>query len=278
MRGGRRARAVRARSRTRRVGWYASASRPPPDGPLSLGRLAEESIVTFPSTTTPYRCLERLFADRDRPPLLHGSASLSIVRHLVAQGFGIGILPRAMVAPEGGGQDVPSGRADVRRLAVCGEAVPAPLRFVVAWRDVPGAVAGPAVGRAAAGCGNPLRERSPERFSRSGMGTTRGYSETRVSVLSNGRRFRLAARNARRCVRAAASREAKRRDEPSWRTACVATGGMQSLVYWIDKSRDRQDMAGSYYLSVQSALYSGIPILGRHAPAEPQNGWRGQLW
>ena len=145
--------AAREALRPIEVGWYASAARPAPDAPLSLERLAGESIVTFPSTTTPYRRLARLFADLDRPPLLHGSASLSTVRHLVAQGFGIGILPRAMVEPHGRarGEGVAGdgARSDVRPLAVCDAAVPEPLRFTVAWRDVPGAPTGAAVARAA---------------------------------------------------------------------------------------------------------------------------------
>ena len=127
------------------VGWYARAARPAPPAPLSLEDLARESIVTFPSTTTPYRRLERLFAGMDRPPPLHGSASLSTVRHLVAQGFGIGILPRAMVEPA----DATEGPRDVRPLAVCEAAVPPPLRFTVAWRDVPGLSTGAVVARAA---------------------------------------------------------------------------------------------------------------------------------
>ena len=109
------------------VGWYASAAAVRDPAPASLEALARESIVTYPRTTTPYRQLERLFDAMETPPLLHGSASLSTVRHLVAQGFGIGILPCAMV------RDAPPWPDGVRPLVTCEAARPAPLAFVVAW-------------------------------------------------------------------------------------------------------------------------------------------------
>ena len=129
------------------VGWYASAGAPRDPAPASLARLARESIVTYPRTTTPYRRLERLFQRAGAAPLLHGSASLSTVRHLIAGGFGIGILPCAMVrSPDTDGLAWPDG---VRPLAVCDEARPESLRFVAAWYPGGGEGTGEIVAHAA---------------------------------------------------------------------------------------------------------------------------------
>ena len=106
------------------VGWYAAAGRPADAVPLDLDALAGEPIVTYARGTLPHRRLERLFAGAGAAPSLHGSASLSTVRHLIAEGFGVGTLPRAMAARDGA----------VRPLAVCPEAAPDPLEFAVAWR------------------------------------------------------------------------------------------------------------------------------------------------
>lgn len=126
------------------VDWYAGAARPPDPEPLSLATLSRESIVTYSKGTTPYERIERLFAAVDEPPLLHGSASLSTVQHLIASGFGIGLLPRRMVAS---GPSTAAG--NVRPLAVCEAARPEPLRFVVAWIGTEGDATGDTVARAA---------------------------------------------------------------------------------------------------------------------------------
>ncbi len=108
------------------VDWYESAAAPPRGAAVTLEELAGASIVTYSRTTTPYRRLERLLAGFERTPLLHGSASLSTVRHLIGQNFGIGLLPCAMVPPG-------TASHDVRRLRVCEAARAEPLHFVVAW-------------------------------------------------------------------------------------------------------------------------------------------------
>ena len=80
------------------LGWYCPENLELGDEPLSLCELAEHAIVTFPKGTLPFREVESIFAAPDiSPPTLHGSASLSTVKHLVAGGFGIGVLPTLMV-------------------------------------------------------------------------------------------------------------------------------------------------------------------------------------
>jgi len=80
------------------LGWYCAEDLELGDAPLTLRDLAEHAIVTFPKGTPPFREVESIFAAPDiSQPALHGSASLSTVKHLVAGGFGIGVLPTLMV-------------------------------------------------------------------------------------------------------------------------------------------------------------------------------------
>jgi DNA-binding transcriptional LysR family regulator len=110
-----------------KLGWYAAASLTLPKRPLSVADLAAHQIVTFPKASPPYREVEHIFADPDIvPPLLHGSASLSTVIHLVASGFGIGVLPCRMVEAS------PLG-AQLKALRVQKAAMPSELQFAVAY-------------------------------------------------------------------------------------------------------------------------------------------------
>ena len=80
------------------LGWFCAETMEIGDAPLSLSDLAMHAIVSFPKGTPPFRELESIFAAPDiSQPTLHGSASLSTVKHLVAGGFGIGVLPSLMV-------------------------------------------------------------------------------------------------------------------------------------------------------------------------------------
>ncbi|MEG9883859.1 MAG: LysR family transcriptional regulator [Hyphomicrobiales bacterium] len=77
-----------------RLGWYCAQSAVLPDHPLSPVELAEYEIMTFSRGTAPFREVESVFSSPDiSPPNLHGSASLLTIKHLVAAGFGIGVLP-----------------------------------------------------------------------------------------------------------------------------------------------------------------------------------------
>ncbi len=115
------------------LGWYASVGTAIPasgggnDGPLDLRALASRTIVTFPKATPPFRELEAILAAPDMPqPDLHGSASLSTVIHLVADGFGIGVLPVRMAEAD-------PFCTRIRRLDVEAAADLSALRFVVAY-------------------------------------------------------------------------------------------------------------------------------------------------
>ena len=131
------------------VGWYAASGFATSDRALSLEALAGQSIITYSKGTTPYRRIEELFATLDSPPLLHGSASLAAIRHLIAEGFGIGILPRRMVERDGPERGRRAPADGVRALVVCAAARPEALRFVVAWLPADGDRTGEIVSRAA---------------------------------------------------------------------------------------------------------------------------------
>ncbi len=109
------------------LGWYCATGMALPHHPLTLAELAQYPIVTFPKSTRPYRDIERLLGVPSIPvPELHGSASLSTIRHLVADGFGIGVLPTRIA-------EAPSLGQTLKRIPVATEAELIPLNFVVAY-------------------------------------------------------------------------------------------------------------------------------------------------
>jgi len=118
------------------------------DQPLSLDQLARTSIVTFSKGTVPYQRIERLFTDVMPAPLIHGSASLLAVRHLIGTGFGIGVLPVRMIEASAGGAPA----TDVLPLPVCAAARSDALQFVVAWVPVDGDETGPIIADTAVTC------------------------------------------------------------------------------------------------------------------------------
>lgn len=109
------------------LGWYGAREMKLPSHALSLGELARYPIVTFPKSTAPHRELERLLRSPGLPaPELHGSASLSTIRHLIADQFGIGVLPVRIAEAQSLGPNL-------RPIAVEPEAQLSPLHFVVAF-------------------------------------------------------------------------------------------------------------------------------------------------
>lgn len=129
-----------------KLGWYGTLDMHLPAEPMSLAELAGHTIVTFPKATPPFRELEALLSAPDLPALeLHGSASLSTVIHLVADGFGIGVLPERMAEAE------PFGKR-IKPLPVVDAAKLANLRFMVAYMPERNAELGAAVASIALAC------------------------------------------------------------------------------------------------------------------------------
>lgn len=145
------------------LGWYGAASnKDGEDGdkgetgePLTLTDLARQTIVSFPKGTPPFRELEGLLAAPDLPPPdLHGSASLSTVLHLVADGFGIGVLPVRIAEAD-------LFRSRIRPLKVVDGARLSALRFVVAYMPDRNREVGEEVAAVARACDqNDLERRS----------------------------------------------------------------------------------------------------------------------
>lgn len=128
------------------LGWYRSASAEPPSAPLTLTELASSPIVSFPRGTPPFRELEGILAAPDLPtPDLHASASLSTVTHLVADGFGIGVLPVRLA-------EAAPFSSKLRELPVVDAARMSALRFVVAYMPERNREAGGEVATIASAC------------------------------------------------------------------------------------------------------------------------------
>ncbi|MBI1416778.1 MAG: LysR family transcriptional regulator [Limimaricola sp.] len=81
------------------LGWYVSKDHFTLPDPAGIDDLAALPIVSFPKTTSPHRqVLQLLTPGRRQPAMVHGSASLATMLHLVEQGFGIGTIPRSIVS------------------------------------------------------------------------------------------------------------------------------------------------------------------------------------
>ena len=105
------------------MGWFAAPGLALAEAPLGPADLARQPVVAFSKGTLPHKEVERIFsAPEIAAPLLHGSASLSTMLHLVRDGFGIGTLPLAMAE-----EDLAAGR--LVQLSVQASVRLAPLDF-----------------------------------------------------------------------------------------------------------------------------------------------------
>lgn len=108
------------------IGWFASPAHFTLPAPVGIDALAAVPIVSFPKSTIPHRqVVELLTADRRQPVIVHGSASLATVIHLVGQGFGIGTIPHDIVAAWPG--------TDIEEITVEPEARLPDLEFAVCY-------------------------------------------------------------------------------------------------------------------------------------------------
>ncbi|WP_138466622.1 LysR family transcriptional regulator [Poseidonocella sp. HB161398] len=108
------------------LGWYVSPAHFRLPDPAGIADLAPHPVVSFSKTTMPHRrVLEMLALQRQRAVPVHGSASLATMMHLVSQGFGLGTLPRMLVAhwPQFG----------LEEIAVAEEARLPDLQFVLCY-------------------------------------------------------------------------------------------------------------------------------------------------
>lgn len=124
------------------IGWFVSSRHFTLPDPAGIADLAAMPIVSFPKSTIPHRQVVDLLApERKRPVIVHGSTSLATVIHLVGQGFGIGTIPRDIVAAWPG--------TDLTEIAVRPEARLPDLEFAVCYMPERNDEIGRAVTRAA---------------------------------------------------------------------------------------------------------------------------------
>lgn len=107
------------------IGWFGSPAHFTLAAPAGIDALAAVPIVSFPKATIPHRqVVDLLTTGRKQPVIVHGSASLATVIHLVAQGFGIGTIPHDILAAWPGTDLVeievlPEARLPNLEFAVC---------------------------------------------------------------------------------------------------------------------------------------------------------------
>lgn len=107
------------------LGWFGAPAHFTLPRPAGIDDLAALPIVSFPKATLPHRrVLNLLSPGRRQPAVIHGSASLATVLHLVGQGFGIGTIPHDIVAawPHAGLEEIevrPEARLPDLDFAIC---------------------------------------------------------------------------------------------------------------------------------------------------------------
>jgi DNA-binding transcriptional LysR family regulator len=107
------------------LAWAASPKLALPKEPIPLAALARVPLVTYPRATEPYAAIVDLFArHKVRAPRVHGSASLSTIVRMAADGIGVAAIPPAIIARE-------LAEKSLRLVRVEG-ALP-PLAFAASW-------------------------------------------------------------------------------------------------------------------------------------------------
>lgn len=107
------------------IGWFCAPTHFTLPKPAGIDDLAALPIVTFPKTSLPHRqVVELLSPGRKKAAAVHGSASLATVLNLVGQGFGIGTIPRDIVAawPHAGLAEIevrPEAQLPDMEFAIC---------------------------------------------------------------------------------------------------------------------------------------------------------------
>jgi DNA-binding transcriptional LysR family regulator len=93
---------------------------------ISVERLSEIPIVTFPRRTQPFLAVESIFRTRKPTTRLHASASLATATRMAIDGLAVAVIPPAIIRPQ-----LESGELEI--LDVDAE-IP-DLQFVAAWHE-----------------------------------------------------------------------------------------------------------------------------------------------
>jgi Transcriptional regulator len=112
------------------LAWVASPTLNLGNGPLTLDQVASRPIITYPSSSSPYRVVrEMLLRAGVKTPRMYGSASLSMVVRMALDGIGT-----AVIAPVFLDKELASG--ELQLLEVKGDPLP-DLSFTATWIDGP---------------------------------------------------------------------------------------------------------------------------------------------
>ena len=109
------------------LAWVASPRLDLGEEPLSLQRLAQWPIITYPSSSKPYQAVRSMLLEHGvREPRMYGSASLSMAVRMTLDGIGTSV-----IAPVFLHRDLAEGR--LRLLNVSAPTLP-DLDFTATWR------------------------------------------------------------------------------------------------------------------------------------------------
>lgn len=141
------------------LAWVASPRLALGDEPLSLQRLAQWPIITYPTGTKPYEAVRSMLLQHGvRAPRMYGSASLSMAVRMTLDGIGTSV-----IAPVFLNRELTEGR--LRILDVAAGDLPA-LDFTATWRQGTDSHVAAAIARLAVqiAAGEPARESATDSF------------------------------------------------------------------------------------------------------------------
>jgi DNA-binding transcriptional LysR family regulator len=113
-----------------RLAWVAAPGLDLGPAPVPLERVASMPIVTYPSTSQPYRHVrDMLMRAGIAAPRMYGCASLAMIARMVRDGIGAGFITPVFLQDE-------IERGELRELSVDAEPLPM-LNFTASWLDGP---------------------------------------------------------------------------------------------------------------------------------------------
>ena len=111
------------------LSWVASPKLKVGRQPISLRRLAEWPVITYPSTTDPHRGAADAVAGRVESPRMYGSSALSVIVRMALDGIGTALIAPVILRRE-------LAQGELRILDVKDGEVP-PLHYTACWMQGP---------------------------------------------------------------------------------------------------------------------------------------------
>ncbi|ARP95390.1 LysR family transcriptional regulator [Bordetella genomosp. 13] len=123
------------------LAWVASPRLDLGPEPLTLARVGQLPVITYPSSSSPYRAVQDMLVRAGVAPRMYGSASLSMVVRMTLDCIGTSV-----IAPVFLGKELASG--ELRLLSVQADPLP-DLAFTATWVEGPDSHAARAIARLA---------------------------------------------------------------------------------------------------------------------------------